>query len=116
MGRRLFDVTLAALGLVLLAPLFIVAAAGIHVSSPGPLLYRARRVGCRGREFTLFKFRTMHPGADALGGITAARDSRVFGFGDWLRRSKIDELPQLLNILNGDMSIIGPRPEDPEIV
>lgn len=115
MARRLFDVTLATAGLLVTAPLWLLAAAGIWWSSPGPVFYRAPRVGKDGREFTLLKFRSMHQAA-AGSPITAAHDQRVFPFGAWLRASKCDELPQLLNVLRGDMSIIGPRPEDPRLV
>ena len=116
MARRLFDLVLAAIGMVLVAPLCLAAVIGIRASGRGPLLYRARRVGRNGREFTLYKFRTMYAAGEAGAPITAARDPRVFRFGAWLRKWKVDELPQLLNVLKGDMSIVGPRPEDPAIV
>jgi lipopolysaccharide/colanic/teichoic acid biosynthesis glycosyltransferase len=115
--KRLFDVALAGAALLLAAPVLLVAGIAIRLASPGPILYRARRVGLGGREFTMFKLRTMHVAA-ARGGsvITAQHDPRVFRVGGWLRKAKIDELPQLINILRGDMSIVGPRPEDPAIV
>lgn len=117
MVKRLFDVALAGAALLLSAPLLVAAGLGIRLASPGPILYRARRVGLRGREFTMFKLRTMHVAASSGGSvITAQHDRRVFRVGGWLRKSKIDELPQLINILRGDMSIVGPRPEDPAIV
>ena len=117
MVKRLFDVALSAVALVLLSPLFLVAAAGILVSSPGPVLYRAKRVGLGGAVFTMFKFRTMHTAQHAAASpITAKHDPRVFPFGVWLRRLKVDELPQLVNVLKGEMAIVGPRPEDPQIV
>lgn len=117
MVKRLFDVALAGAALLLSAPLLVAAGVGIRLASPGPILYRARRVGLGGREFTMFKLRTMHVAASSGGSvITAQHDRRVFRVGGWLRKSKIDELPQLLNILRGDMSIVGPRPEDPAIV
>jgi lipopolysaccharide/colanic/teichoic acid biosynthesis glycosyltransferase len=113
----MFDVIAAAIGLVLAAPLLVIAALGIRLSSPGPVLYRARRVGYRGDLFTMYKLRTMHAERGAPGSaITAAEDPRVFALGRLLRRAKIDELPQLLNVLRGDMAIVGPRPEDPGIV
>lgn len=117
MVRRLSDILLAAAGLALLSPLLALAALGIKLYSRGPILYRAARAGRHGQPFTMYKFRTMHaePAAGASA-ITAQRDPRVFGFGAWLRRLKIDELPQLFNILKGDMSFVGPRPEDPRIV
>ncbi len=116
MDRHLLDKTLAALALVVLSPALLLGAIGVWVSSPGPIVYRSRRVGRRGREFWLYKFRTMHPGADASSAITSSGDPRVFAVGRWLRFSKIDELPQLVNILRGEMAIVGPRPEDPRIV
>ena len=116
-GKRLFDVGCATIGLVLAAPVLALAALGIRLSGPGPIFYRARRVGLDGQVFAMLKLRTMRTSRSARRSpITASRDPRVFPFGALLRRSKIDELPQLLNILRGDMSVIGPRPEDPEIV
>jgi lipopolysaccharide/colanic/teichoic acid biosynthesis glycosyltransferase len=81
-----------------------------------PIIYRARRVGKGGGTFAMYKFRTMYVGAERKGPITAPGDSRCFAFGSLLRRLKIDELPQLVNVLKGEMSIVGPRPEDPKIV
>jgi lipopolysaccharide/colanic/teichoic acid biosynthesis glycosyltransferase len=116
-ARRLSDICLAALAVLLLSPLLLLAALGIKLFSCGPVLYRAARAGRHGRPFTMYKFRTMHTGLGATGSaITAQHDPRVFGFGAWLRRLKIDELPQLFNILKGEMSFVGPRPEDPRIV
>ena len=118
MAKRLFDVVVAALGLVAAAPVLLVAAVGIRLSSPGPILYRARLVGRDGHPFTMYKLRTMHlhapPGSRSV--ITAQHDPRVFAFGRPLRRLKIDELPQLVNVLRGDMSLVGPRPQHPDIV
>ena len=117
MAKRLLDIVLAGLGLALAAPLLALAALGIRLSSPGPVLYRARRAGRAGTCFTMFKLRTMHqrqPGRASR--ITGQHDPRVFWLGALLRRTKIDELPQLFNVLRGDMSIVGPRPEDPVIV
>ena len=117
MARRLIDVALALLALTALSPLFVLAAVGIPLSSSGPVFFRAKRVGRNGRIFSMYKFRTMHITQESFASaITSRRDRRVFAFGGWLRRFKIDELPQLVNILKGDMSIIGPRPEDPHIV
>jgi len=111
MAKRLFDVVVAALGLVAAAPLLLVAAVGIRLSSPGPILYRARLLGRDGRPFTMYKLRTMHLNhRTSRSVITAQHDPRVFAFGRPLRRLKIDELPQLVNVLRGDMSIVGPRP------
>jgi lipopolysaccharide/colanic/teichoic acid biosynthesis glycosyltransferase len=117
MVKRLLDVALAALALVVTAPLVALAAVGIRLSSPGPILYRAERVGRDRRPFIMFKLRTMHlrRRSDASR-ITGADDPRVFLFGAWLRALKLDELPQLWNVLRGEMSLVGPRPEDPAIV
>ena len=108
---------LAALALLVLAPIFMSAALGIRLSNRGPVFYRAQRVGLHRKLFIMYKFRTMavapKPGGSA---ITAKHDARVFPFGAFLRRLKIDELPQLINILKGEMSLVGPRPEDPKIV
>jgi lipopolysaccharide/colanic/teichoic acid biosynthesis glycosyltransferase len=117
MAKRLFDIVFSLLALVLLAPLLLLAGIGIRLSSPGPILYRARRAGRNGTPFVMHKFRTMHHSVAAPGGaITGAHDPRVFAFGSLLRRLKIDELPQLYDVLRGKMSIVGPRPEDPRIV
>jgi len=117
MARRLVDVLLASLALVLLAPVLLLAAIGIRLSSPGPIFYRAQRVGQHRTRFTMHKLRTMHVNhASHQSVITAQHDPRVFPFGNWLRRSKIDELPQLFNVLRGEMAIVGPRPEAPSIV
>lgn len=115
MARRLLDVALSGLALVVLSPLLLAAAIAVRLSSQGPVFYRAQRVGVGGRPFTMLKFRTMH---QHHGGqvITAQHDPRVFPVGAVLRKLKIDELPQLWNVLKGDMAIVGPRPEDPSIV
>jgi lipopolysaccharide/colanic/teichoic acid biosynthesis glycosyltransferase len=117
MAKRLFDIVFSLLILVIAWPILLFSALGIALTSRGPILYRARRVGLGGREFTMHKFRTMHhvqPKSASV--ITSAKDNRVFAFGSLLRRLKIDELPQLLDVLRGTMSIVGPRPEDPRIV
>jgi lipopolysaccharide/colanic/teichoic acid biosynthesis glycosyltransferase len=117
MAKRLFDIVGAALGLVLLSPVLLLAAIGIRLSSRGPVLYRAQRVGRDGKLFTMHKFRTMRVDQGPRSGpITGANDPRVFRFGALLRRLKIDELPQLFDVLRGRMSLVGPRPEDPRIV
>lgn len=117
MLKRAFDILASGAGLIILSPLFLGIAIAVRASSPGPALYRARRVGRYGKEFTLYKFRSMVANADRQGpGITAAGDSRVTGVGRFLRRTKLDELPQLINVLRGDMSLVGPRPEDPRYV
>jgi lipopolysaccharide/colanic/teichoic acid biosynthesis glycosyltransferase len=115
--RRIIDILASLAGIVLLAPLFLIVAIAIKRDSPGPVIYRARRVGQYEREFQLFKFRTMVKGAEKQGpGITTSGDPRITKVGQFLRRTKLDELPQLFNVLIGDMSLVGPRPEDPRYV
>ena len=116
MVNRPLDLALGLLGVALAAPLLAAAAVGIRLSSPGPVLYRARRVGRNGAAFTMYKLRTMHVREGPGSAITGRNDPRVFPFGAWLRRTKIDEIPQLFNVVRGDMSLVGPRPEDPAIV
>src|SRR5688572_17592932 len=117
MAKRLVDSVCALAALAVLWPLLLLAAVGIRLQSAGPVLYRARRAGRFGLPFEMLKLRTMHvAGASTGSRITAERDPRVFWFGALLRRTKFDELPQLWNILRGDMAIIGPRPEDPHFV
>lgn len=114
--KRLFDVSVAASALITLLPLLLFAAVGVLAFSPGPIFYKAMRVGKGGQSFAMLKFRTMHVGSDKQSAITAPGDKRISRFGLLLRRLKIDELPQFWNILTGDMSLVGPRPEDPKIV
>ena len=109
--KRIFDFVAAAAGLVLLAPLFAVAAVLVKLDSPGPVFFRQQRVGIHGRLFRIFKFRTMAVDAEKKGQITIGRDPRVTRVGYVLRRFKLDELPQLLNVVRGEMSLVGPRPE-----
>jgi len=117
MLKRTFDLLASGVGLIVLSPVLLGIALAVLLTSPGPALYRAQRVGQHGKEFTLYKFRSMVVNADQHGpGITAANDSRVTRVGRFLRRTKLDELPQLLNVLRGDMSFVGPRPEDPRYV
>lgn len=114
---RLLDIGAAALGLALLSPLFLLVGLWIKLDSPGPVFYRAARVGRNGAPFRLYKFRSMVAGADRQGpGITATGDARVTRVGRFLRSTKLDELPQLINVLKGEMSLVGPRPEDPRYV
>lgn len=112
---RPVEVILAVCGLITLAPVLLFAAALIRLDSRGRILFRQRRVGFNGQPFTLLKFRTMRPADPGLM-ITSADDMRVTGVGRWLRRTKIDELPELWNVLRGDMSFVGPRPEVEEFV
>lgn len=113
MLKRGFDVVASGVGLIVLCPAFIVIAIAIRRNSKGPVFYRARRVGQYGKEFHLYKFRSMIVDADQQGsGITSAGDTRITSVGRFLRRTKLDELPQLINVLRGDMSLVGPRPED----
>ena len=112
LAKRCFDLVIAGFGLVALSPLIAILAVCVAVDSPGPVFFRQRRIGRGGSEFVILKFRTMVAGADRLGpAITVGRDSRVTRLGRFLRASKMDELPQLWNVLKGDMSIVGPRPE-----
>src|SRR5436305_9588777 len=99
MAKRLFDILAALLGLIVTAPLFALAAIGIWLSSPGPVIYRARRAGRNGRVFVMHKFRTMRQSRPGESAITASKDQRVFPFGSLLRQLKIDELPQLYDVL-----------------
>jgi lipopolysaccharide/colanic/teichoic acid biosynthesis glycosyltransferase len=111
-AKRTLDVLLAALGLVLLSPLLAFIALRVKLDAPGPVFFRQERVGRGGRLFRIHKFRTMRATGSGPG-ITAAGDARITASGRWLRRSKLDELPQLLDVLRGDMSLVGPRPEVP---
>jgi len=115
--RRWLDVAASLVGLAVLSPLLIGIGLWIKIDSPGPVFYRATRVCKDGQLFRLYKFRSMVAGADKQGpGITATGDARVTRAGRFLRRSKLDELPQLINVLKGEMSLVGPRPEDPRYV
>lgn len=114
---RCLDVAGASFGLVILSPVLLVIAVLVRCSTPGPALYRSTRVGRDARPFTLYKFRSMSHGHRGSGSvITSAQDERVTPLGKILRRFKLDELPQLFNVLLGDMSLVGPRPEAPEYV
>lgn len=115
--RRQIDMIIAMLGLLILSPLWLMIAVCLVIDSPGPLFYPAKRVGKDGKIFHLYKFRSMVVNADRHGpAITAAGDARVTRVGRILRKTKLDELPQLLNVLRGEMSLVGPRPEDPRYV
>ncbi len=116
--KRATDIAAAVVGLALLSPIMLLVAALVRLTSPGPVLYHQKRVGQYGRVFTIRKFRSMRADAEAATGAVWARanDDRVTPVGRFLRRTRLDELPQLWNVLNGDMSLIGPRPERPEFV
>ena len=122
MIKRTLDVVLSAVALVAALPVLAIAALAVRLSSPGPVLFRATRVGRGGRPFTMYKLRTMHVNQSGAGAklansaITAKDDPRVFRVGLLLRQTKLDELPQLFNVLRGEMSLVGPRPEDPRFV
>jgi len=112
MLKRALDLAASFVGLLLLLPLLAVVALLIKSESPGPVFYRGLRAGLGGRPFRVFKFRTMVVNADRIGGPSAAGDDpRITRIGEWLRRYKLDELPQLINVLLGEMSLVGPRPE-----
>ncbi len=111
-AKRAFDIAFATVGLVLGLPLLALVAVAVKLDSPGPVFYRGVRIGRRFRPFRLFKFRTMVTNAEQLGGSTASKhDPRVTRVGRLLRRTKLDELPNLINVLVGQMSLVGPRPE-----
>jgi lipopolysaccharide/colanic/teichoic acid biosynthesis glycosyltransferase len=116
-AKRLFDIFFSALGLLGLLPLFLIVAIWVKIDSHGPVFFRQVRVGRFGRTFRIFKFRTMCLGAEDRGSqITVGKDPRITNSGKFLRRHKLDELPQLLNVVLGDMSLVGPRPEVPRYV
>lgn len=110
--KRLFDLIASGIGLIILCPIFILIAVVIKLDSPGPVFYRQVRVGRNNRDFRIFKFRTMHVNSDKGSLVTiGGRDPRVTRAGYYLRKFKLDELPQLINVFLGDMSLVGPRPE-----
>lgn len=110
--KRLFDITASGLGLLVLSPLFLILAVWIKLDSPGSVFYRQVRVGRGNKDFRLFKFRSMRVGSDKKGLITVGgHDPRVTRSGYYIRKYKLDELPQLINVFIGDMSLVGPRPE-----
>ena len=110
--KRLFDILVSAVGLICLSPLLLVVAIWIKLDSPGPVFYRQVRVGRYNKDFRIFKFRSMRIGSDKGSLVTiGGRDPRITSSGYFIRKFKIDELPQLINVLIGDMSLVGPRPE-----
>lgn len=117
MIKRFFDIILSFLGLTITFPLLLVISFLIKRDDPGPVFYRGKRVGKNGKEFKIFKFRTMVQNADKIGGpSTAGDDPRLTKIGKFLRKYNLDELSQLINVLKGEMSIVGPRPEVPQEV
>src|SRR5690625_1532767 len=116
MAKRSFDATAALLGILALAPLLLLIALLVRLTSRGPILFKQERVGLGGRSFLIYKFRTMRVQAEKSGQLTVGRDPRVTPVGQVLRDWKLDELPQLFNVLKGEMSLVGPRPEVPRYV
>ena len=116
--KRAFDILASALGMIILSPLLMVISALVWCSSKGPVIYSQKRTGHYGLPFRIYKFRTMIQGAEADGvpQVTQDHDPRITKVGQWLRKYRLDELPQLWNILRGDMSIVGPRPERPYFI
>lgn len=112
MAKRLFDIFSSFIGLIILLPFLFIISLCVLISSPGGIFYRQVRVGKNGKDFRLWKFRSMRPDSDKKGLLTVGgKDPRVTGIGYFLRKYKLDELPQLINVLVGDMSVVGPRPE-----
>ena len=116
--KRAFDIVTSAVGLVILSPFLLLIALQVKISSKGPVIYRQERVGQYGLPFAIYKFRTMidHAEADGVPHLTLDNDTRITKIGHWLRKYRLDELPQLWNILRGDMSVVGPRPERPYFI
>jgi lipopolysaccharide/colanic/teichoic acid biosynthesis glycosyltransferase len=116
-AKRIFDLSLSLVSLLILLPFLALAAVLIKLESKGPVLYKQLRVGLNGKPFYIYKFRTMEIGAEQTGlPITSADDPRLTRVGKFLRRIKLDEMPQLFNVLKGEMSLVGPRPEVPKYV
>jgi len=112
MIKRIFDIIFSFLGLIIISPFLLAIAIMIKISSPGPVFYRGERIGKLGKPFRIFKFRTMVENADKMGGpSTASDDPRLTKIGNFLKKYQLDELPQLINVLRGEMSLVGPRPE-----
>ena len=116
MLKRIFDTTLSLLGLIILLPFMLIIAILIKLDSKGPVFFKQIRVTKNGREFKIFKYRTMRVGSDKYSQITVGKDNRITKIGVFLRKYKLDEIPQLINVLIGDMSLVGPRPEVPKYV
>lgn len=112
--KRCFDLLFAVLFLIVFSPIYLLTIIIIKITSPGPALYKAARVGKDGRLFTCYKFRSMRVDSGKVRLTTLENDDRIFPFGKFIRKTKIDEMPQVVNILKGEMSVVGPRPEDKE--
>lgn len=116
MLKRIFDITLSLFGLILLLPFMLIIAILIKIDSKGSVFFKQVRVTKNGREFKIFKYRTMRVGSDKYSQITVGKDDRITKIGLFLRKYKLDEIPQLINVFIGDMSLVGPRPEVPKYV
>ena len=116
MLKRIFDITLSLFGLIILLPFMLIIAILIKFDSKGPIFFKQIRVTKGGREFKILKYRTMRVGSDKYSQITVGKDKRITEIGSFLRKYKLDEIPQLINVLIGDMSLVGPRPEVPKYV
>ena len=116
MSKRIFDITLSLFGLIILLPFMLIIAILIKIDSKGPVFFKQIRVTKNGKEFKIFKYRTMRVGSDKYSQITVGKDGRITKIGSFLRKYKLDEIPQLINVLIGDMSLVGPRPEVPKYV
>lgn len=116
MLKRIFDITLSLLGLILLLPFMLIIAILIKIDSKGSVFFKQVRVTKNGREFKIFKYRTMRVGSDKYSQITVGKDDKITKIGLFLRKYKLDEIPQLINVFIGDMSLVGPRPEVPKYV
>lgn len=111
-AKRCFDILFAVLFLIVFSPIYLLTWIIIKIVSPGPAIYHARRVGLHGKVFTCYKFRSMRVDSGKVKLTTLQNDDRIFPFGNFIRKTKIDEMPQVVNILKGEMSVVGPRPED----
>ena len=116
MLKRIFDITLSLFGLIILLPFMLIIAILIKIDSKGAVFFKQIRVTKNGKEFKIFKYRTMRVGSDKYSQITVGKDGRITKIGSFLRKYKLDEIPQLINVLIGDMSLVGPRPEVPKYV
>ena len=116
MLKRIFDITLSLFGLIILLPFMLIIAILIKIDSKGPVFFKQIRVTKNGKEFKIFKYRTMRVGSDKYSQITVGKDNRITKIGAFLRKYKLDEIPQLINVFIGDMSLVGPRPEVPKYV